>query len=93
MAYLLFDDQPASTIPYTAIEATDMKYRSPTLISTRYNVIVRPNAVNEVPHGITAAIIMDGTMVITGDQKKRILSAFAGVNSSLKINFTASAIG
>src|SRR5215212_5246774 len=43
IAYLLFDDQPASTIPYTAIDAIDIKYSTPTLISATYNVIVRPN--------------------------------------------------
>src|SRR6266508_5447393 len=82
IAYLLFDDQPARTIPYTAIEAIDIKYNTPTLMSARYNVIVRPNAVKDVPHGITAAIMIEGTNVITGAQKNMIRSALPGVSSS-----------
>src|SRR5688572_7891529 len=93
IAYLLFDAQPASTIPYTAMEAIDIKYNTPTLISAIYNSISRPNKLIEVPQGITAAIIIEGTIVIIGAQKKRILSAFAGTSSSLKINLIASAIG
>src|SRR5215207_8113302 len=93
MAYLLFDDQPASTIPYTAIDAIDIRYNTPTLISATYNVISRPNAVKDVPHGMTAAIMIEGTSVMIGAQKKMILSALLGVSSSLKINLTASAIG
>src|SRR5215207_9406521 len=93
MAYLLFDDQPASTIPYTAIDAIDIRYNTPTLMSATYKEISRPNAVKDVPHGMTAAIMIEGTSVITGAQKKMILSALLGVSSSLKINLTASAIG
>src|SRR5512134_3403212 len=52
MAYLLFDDQPASAMPYTAIEAIDIRYSTPTLISARYKLIVRPNAFKAGPHGI-----------------------------------------
>ena len=33
MAYLLFEDQPASTIPYTEIEAIAVMYSMPTLMS------------------------------------------------------------
>src|SRR5436190_15043191 len=81
IAYLLFDDQPASTMPYTAIEAIDIKYNTPTLISARYNVTMRPfHKVNEVPHGITAAIMIEGTNVMIGAQKNKIRSALAGVN-------------
>src|SRR5262245_17163857 len=93
IAYLLFDDQPANTMPYTAIEAIDIKYSTPTLISARYKLIVRPKSVIEVPHGITAAMMMDGTIVMIGAQKKRSLSALAGINSSLKISLIASAMG
>src|SRR5512134_1831520 len=78
IAYLLFDDQPASTMPYTAIEAMDIRYNTPTLISATYKVIVRPKAVNEVPQGITAAMMMDGTSVMIGAQKNRMRSALAG---------------
>jgi len=55
IAYLLFDDQPAKTMPYTAIEVIDIIYNTPTLISATYKVIVRPNIVKAVPHGMTAA--------------------------------------
>ncbi len=80
-------------MPYTAIEAIDIRYSTPTLRSATYKVIVRPKAVNEVPHGMTAAIMIEGTSVMTGAQKNTRRSALPGVNSSLKINFTASAIG
>src|SRR5215208_1762770 len=78
IAYLLFDDQPASTIPYTAIEAMDIRYNTPTLISATYNVIFRPNAVKDSPHGITAAIMIEGTSVMTGAQKNMTRSALPG---------------
>ena len=42
---------------------------------------------------MTAAMIIAGTTVTIGAITKISLSAFAGVNSSLKINFTASAMG
>src|SRR5688500_12301435 len=93
IAYLLFDDQPASTMPYTEIAAMDMKYKMPTLISARYSVISPPNKLIERPHGMTAAMMMEGTTVKIGARKKTGLNALAGVSSSLKINFTASAIG
>src|SRR3972149_11433844 len=86
MAYLLFDDQPARTMPYTAIEAMDIRYSTPTLMSATYSVIVRPNNWNDVPHGITAAMINEGTTVKIGARKKTILYVRAGVSSSLKIS-------
>src|SRR3989304_10037258 len=66
MAYLLLLDQPASTMPYTAIEAMDMIYKTPTLIFETCSRISRPNKLNDVPSGITAARISEGTTVNTG---------------------------
>src|SRR5512133_2578752 len=93
MACLLFEAQPASTIPYTAMEAMAPRYSTPTLILATASITWRPNRLTTGPKGMTAAMIIEGTIVTTGAQKKRILSAFAGTSSSLKISFTASAIG
>src|SRR5512147_1536326 len=93
MAYLLLLDHPASTIPYTAIEAMEVRYNTPTLRFATYKVISRPNKLNEVPSGITAARTSEGTTVSTGASKNATLYTRDGVNSSLKINLTASAIG
>ena len=71
----------------------DMKYKMPTLISARYRVISRPNKLMVPTQGTTAAIMIEGTTVNIGARKKTNLYAFAGVSSSLKISFTASAIG
>src|SRR5690349_3347166 len=66
MAYLLLLDHPASTMPYTAIEAIDMIYSTPTFRSATYRLIVRPNNVNGGPNGMTAAMIREGTTVRIG---------------------------
>src|SRR5688500_20216207 len=66
IAYLLFDDQPASTMPYTEIAAMDMKYKMPTLISARDSVISHPNKLIDLPHGMTAGMMKQVTTVHSG---------------------------
>ena len=73
MAYLLFDDQPASTMPYTAIEAIDIRNSTPTLMFATDCVTVRPNTCTGGPQGMTAAMTIEGTMVITGARKNTSL--------------------
>ena len=71
-----------------------MMYSTPTLISAMYRVIVAPKQrEGSVPQGTTAVMTSAGTSVMTGARKKSSLSALAGINSSLKINLTASAMG
>src|SRR5512133_3158444 len=93
MAYLLLLAQPANTIPYTAIDAIAVTYRMPTSMFAMYRLMVRPKSWKLGPHGTVAVMMTAGTTVTIGAMKNNIFSAAAGVNSSLKISLTASAIG
>ena len=73
MAYLLLLDQPASTMPYTAMDAMDIKYKTPTFKLATCKVISRPNKLNDVPSGITAASTSEGTTVRIGARMKTTL--------------------
>ncbi len=68
-------------------------YSSPTLTSVICSGTWRPKRLTAGPNGITANVINAGTITMMGAAVKTHLSARAGVMSSLRISFTASAIG
>ena len=90
---MLADDHPAKTIPYTAIEAIAKMYNKPTFKSLIPSRIVLPNISTSGPTGITATITSAGIIVNIGAKKNNVLSAPAGVNSSLNMSLIPSAAG
>ena len=89
----MLDAQPESTIPYTAMEATAVRYSTPASTSARYSLISYPNTVMLVPQGMTAQITIAGNTVMIGASTNITLSARSGISSSLKISLMPSAIG
>ena len=70
--------------PYTSIEAMAITNSRPALMLA---------SATSGPNGITAQAASAGMMVITGPSRNRPLFAAVGRMISLKISFTASAIG
>src|SRR5213079_1455108 len=76
--YLLFDDHPASTMPYTPSDPKARMYRNPTgrLATT---MSTSPHGVGSgAANGITANVSSAGTNDIAGASMKSALSAWAG---------------
>src|SRR3954468_6270633 len=65
-AYLLFDDQPASTIPYTPSEAMASVNRKPTGTSASTMSTLPHRDAHEAPKGITAQVSSAGMKAIIG---------------------------
>ena len=70
--------------PYTSIEVIAIRNSRPALMLA---------TATSGPNGTTAQAASAGMMVITGPRKNRPLLAAVGRMISLKISFTASAIG
>ena len=87
------DDQPASTIPYTPIEAMATMNSTETGRSvTCSGVVMSVNGTGTGPAmGITAKAVMAGTAITNGASMKTSLSAAFGVKSSLNMSFMPSA--
>ena len=88
--------QPASTMPYTPIEATAKTTSTATLMSATSSGIgssSRPKNVDAAPNGIGANATYAAATEITGAARNSAASAALGRRSSLKISLTMSAIG
>ena len=87
------DDQPASTIPYTPIEAIATMNSTDTGRSVTCNgVVMSVNGIRTSPAiGITAKAVIAGMATTNGASMKTSLSAAVGVKSSLNISFMPSA--
>src|SRR5262249_40362975 len=83
-AYLELDAQPATITPYTPSDVTAITYSRPALMSAS----TTPGA-----NGITAQAARAGIITSTGAARYSTPSAWVGTITSLKISFTASAIG
>src|SRR5687767_2891455 len=92
-AYLLFDDHPASTIPYTPSDVIARTKRNP--IGRSANTMsMRPHfEAHGAPNGITAHARSAGTNERMGARKKIPLFAYGGIVSSFMRFLTASAHG
>jgi hypothetical protein len=93
---LLFELQPARTIPYTPIEAMAKMARMPTLTSDTCSLIgssSHPNSVVSAPNGTTANAAKAVAAESTGASANSTLSAPSGRNCSLNINLITSANG
>src|SRR5688500_83914 len=92
-AYLLFDAQPAMTIPYTPSEEMARMKRKPTGRSAT-TMSTRPQRVGSgAPNGNTAIVVNAGMNVITGARMNNGLYAAFGYVSSFMKFFTPSATG
>ena len=101
--YLFDDDQPAIVIPYTPSEASAKITRMPAFTSATIGLKTRPpsNSVrpkkrisgimNARPHGTTAMVVSAGSSPNVGASVYSHLCACAGMMSSLRMNFSASA--
>jgi hypothetical protein len=65
-AYLELDAHPPRATPYTAMDESAMKKRSPTFRSATWSGISRPNRVTGAPKGITAKVRMAGIAAMAG---------------------------
>src|SRR6266700_912317 len=91
--YLLLDDHPASTIPYTPSELIARIYRKPTGRSAT-TIGTTPHGVGSgAANGITANVSSAGTNEINGASVNNALSAWAGSVSSFRKFFRPSAAG
>ncbi len=70
-----------------------MMYKIPMFTSATCNCTVLPKMGNEVPHGITALVIVATIMAIPGPKMNNHFSAFLGIISSLNSNLPPSANG
>src|SRR5258705_10620815 len=77
-AYLLFDDHPASTMPYTPSEPIARMYRKPTGRSATTIGTTPHGDGSGAANGITAKVSRDGPNRISGASVNRVLSAWAG---------------
>src|SRR5437899_3105983 len=91
--YLLFEDQPASAIPYTPIEETAKMNSTPTFRSASCIQVVYPNTCTSEPNGITET---DSSAMVTarnGASRKKNLLTCGGSRSSLVMSLMTSASG
>src|SRR5207237_8015923 len=91
--YLLFDDHPASTMPYTPSDPKARMYRNPTgrLATT---MSTSPHGVGSgAANGITANVSSAGMNDMAGASMKSTLSAWAGSVSSFTRFLRPSAAG
>src|SRR6266568_5158413 len=90
--YLLFDAQPAVTIPYTLSEDSAKISRMPTFKSATIGSKRRPlRSGKGRPHGTTAIVVSAGMRPNIGASEYNHLFAPSGTMSSLRKNFAASA--
>src|SRR6478672_10901133 len=68
--YLLFDDQPASTMPYTPSDEIDRIYRKPIGSGASAMSIVPHFDCHGAPYGMTAQVSSAGRNDITGASTK-----------------------
>src|SRR5678816_4515073 len=81
-AYLLLDDQPASTMPYTPSEVIASTNRKPMGRSAK-TMSMRPHFdAHEAPKGITAQASIAGVKDSIGARKKSALFTYGGSVSS-----------
>jgi hypothetical protein len=93
---LLFELQPARTMPYTPIEAMAKMTKIATFTSATCSFSgsrSRPNSVVSAPNGTTANAANAHVAEMIGASAKRNASAARGRSSSLNISFTTSASG
>ena len=64
--YLLFDDQPARTIPYTPREETAKMKSMPTSRSARIKGELSPASLKNSPKGRTVMVVRAGTRATKG---------------------------
>src|ERR1035437_6607296 len=92
-AYLLFELQPASTMPYTPRDEIARQKRKPTGRSAT-TMSMRPHGVGSgLANGITAQVIMAGMNEIAGARMNSGRVAEAGYVSSFLMFFRPSAAG
>src|SRR3954471_13085541 len=92
-AYLLFDDQPASTMPYTPSDAMASVNRKPTGRSAT-TIGMRPQRESHgAPNGMTAQATSAGMNASIGASRKMGLFTCPGIVSSFMMFFTPSAAG
>src|SRR5690349_18400278 len=92
-AYLLFDDQPARTMPYTPNEEIERIYRKP-IGSGAIDMSIRPQRENHgAPNGMTAIVISAGIKDNAGARMNSGLYAAPGYVSSFMMFLRPSASG
>src|SRR5215211_5155494 len=89
--YLLFDDQPASTIPYTPSDAMARMNRKPIGSGASAMSIVPHLDSHGAPYGITDHVRSAGMNAITGASTNNGVYASPGYVSSFMMFFTPSA--
>ena len=90
-AYLLFDDQPASTMPYTPSDEIASVKRKPIGNGASAMSIVPHGESHGAPYGITAHVSSAGMNEITGARTNSGVFASPGYVSSFMMFFTPSA--
>ncbi len=89
--YLLFDDQPASTMPYTPSDEIARMKRKPIGSGASAMSIVPHFESQGAPYGITAQVSSAGRKAITGARTNSGRYACPGYVSSFMMFFTPSA--
>src|SRR6266566_949420 len=92
-AYLLFEDQPASTIPYTPSELIARMKRKPTGKSATTRSILPQRVGTGAPNGMTHHVVSAGMNESTGASTNNGLFTPAGIVSSFMKFLRPSAAG
>src|ERR1035437_9337806 len=92
-AYLLFEDQPAMTMPYTPTDEMARMNRKPTGIGANTISMTPHREPHGAANGITAHVMNAGTNESTGARMNSGRFAAAGYVSSFTKFFSPSAIG
>jgi hypothetical protein len=92
-AYLLFEDQPANTMPYTPRDVSASMNKNPTGRSATTRSILPHRVGSGAPKGITHHAVSAGMKEMIGARTKSGLFTPAGIVSSFMKFFSPSAAG